>query len=157
MSILARSFLNTILSIDNTKNAPTPIPTKMMMSLLPTWSASTVKSGSAIVIKKPRAKHINTIGLSDLDFLVSPAPTCSPIGVIATSAPRVKNPIPSIKNNADTQNTTISSVVRLISGVKLSITTISVIGSIDISDSLIFPNKERKNKIRTSLAVQWLG
>ena len=119
-----------------TKNNPTPSATNKIIILLPTWLASTVKSGSATVIKKPRTKQTATNNFT-LDDFVKPAPTCSPIGVIATSAPKVKKPIPKIKNNADTLKITTSLTDRLIKGVKFKTITISVTGNIDINDSLI--------------------
>ena len=71
-----------------------------------------------------------------LDF-VRPEPTCSPIGVIATSAPSVKRPIPKIKNKAQTLNIIISVKDKLSSGVKLRITTIKVTGKTENNASLI--------------------
>ena len=78
-----------------------------------TWPASTVKSGSAIVINNPIKKQAKTKINTFLD-LVSPDPTYFPIGVIAISAPKLNNPIPRIKNRADTINTIISLLEKLL-------------------------------------------
>ena len=70
-----------------------------------------------------------------LPDLVRPEPICSPIGVMARSAPRLKSAMPIISTRDETRNTISSVFVRLTSGVKYSIATISDTGRTDISAS----------------------
>ncbi len=60
------------------------------------------------------------------------------MGVIAKSAPRLKSPIPSTRNKAETAKTTISCTVKPIKG--NSISTIAVTGKTDINDSFNLAN-----------------
>lgn len=62
-----------------------------------TCCASTCRSGSDIVIIKPSKKDSATTTHSFLDCVIA-VPTRSPIGDIASSAPSVKNTIPTISN-----------------------------------------------------------
>ena len=131
--------MKTTFIMDNSKNKPTPIPTTAISTVLfitaLTWSASTVKSGSATVISKPITKLTNS-SRGNLLVLVSPEPICSPIGVIARSAPRLNSPIPKTRNIAETTNVTISRGVAFTTGVKHIIKTMIVTGTTEISDSL---------------------
>ena len=123
------------------KNMPTPNPTKNISrpdgitSL--TCVANTVKSGSAIVIKSPKAKHTTNKSVSFFD-LVKPEPIWEPIGVIARSAPKLNKPIPNINKQAEIEKTTISLKVKLTRGVKFNKITINVIGNTEIKDSRTF-------------------
>ena len=120
---------------------PTPTPTVAINTVLlitaETCPARTDKSGSATVIKTPIIKQTIKSTHTFLDF-VRPVPTCSPIGVIARSAPRLKRPIPKIRNTAQTANATISVTVKSTSGVKEIIKTIAATGNTEINASLSF-------------------
>ena len=126
--------------IDKTKNIPTPKPTKIIINLLPTWSAKTDKSGSAIVIKNP-SKNATPASNPSLRFFARPAPTLVPIGVIARSAPKLNNPIPKINKIVDIKNVTISNVEKSVRLVQNKTITIANIGKTDMAASLIFSNK----------------
>lgn len=102
-----------------------------------TCSASTLKSGSATVISTPIAKPTPSKSGSFFDF-VKPAPTCSPIGVIARSAPTLKSAMPKMSIIADTTKVTISLVVKSVMGVTAKISTITATGSTEKSDSFSF-------------------
>ena len=102
-----------------------------------TWSASTVRSGSAIVINKPNAKHTTTSSKMFFDF-VNPEPTYSPIGVIARSAPKLNRPIPKINITDEIIKTIISLLLKLIKGVKFKSITINVTGITETNASFTF-------------------
>jgi hypothetical protein len=87
----------------------------------------------------PIARHTESRSIMLFDF-VRPEPMCSPIGVIARSAPRLKRPIPSIRKIVDTKNIPISAIEKFISGVKFSKKTIAVTGKTEIRASIIFLN-----------------
>lgn len=70
--------------------------------------------------------------------LISDDPICSPIGLIAISAPKLNKPIPIIKKTALIIKINNSRDVRLSKGVKYNSITNIVTGRTDISDSLIF-------------------
>ena len=72
--------------------------------MLWTWEAKTFKSGSAIVIKSPIKKHTSKT-IFKLFVFDNPEPTCSPIGDIAISAPKLNNPIPKIKHTEEKTKT----------------------------------------------------
>ena len=105
--------------------------------IVDTWFASTVRSGSATVMSIPIAKHTPSSS-ERLLSLVRPEPMCSPMGVMARSAPRLNSAIPKIRNTAEMRNTTISAVVKLISGVRFRTNTRATIGSTDTRDSRSF-------------------
>ena len=67
--------------------------------------ASTIKSGSAIVIKAPMKKVKITINNSFLVF-TNVEPICFPMGIRDTSTPRLNNVIPIITTKALTRNST---------------------------------------------------
>ena len=122
-----------------TRNKPTPTPTVAIRSKLSmdcTWSAKTFRSGSDTVMIKPIRKQTAIINQSRLVFVMC-APTCSPIGVIAMSAPSVKMPMPTIRQMAPTMNITNTSV-GIGATVKHRIATIAVIGMTDFRDSFTF-------------------
>ena len=73
--------------------------------------------------------------------LVRPEPMCSPIGVIARSAPRLKSAMPNIRNTAEIRKTEISAALKWISGVRFKKNTIATIGRTETSDSLSFLSK----------------
>ncbi len=130
-----------ILSTAMSRNKPTPTPT-VTINRVPfitplTCSASTDRSGSATVISTPIKKQTirSTAILRDL---VRPPPICSPMGVIARSAPRLKSPMPSMRKTAHTQNAPSSAPVKLTSGVAARISTTTVTGSTDINASRSF-------------------
>ena len=107
------------------------------LMMLSTCSASTERSGSAIVINTPITKQTMSKVLN-LPVLESPEPICSPIGVIAISAPRLNNAIPKISATAEHENTTPSVKVKFKRGVALSNSTIAVTGKTETTDSVNF-------------------
>ncbi len=127
-----------------TKNIPTPTPTVTIRTVLfitaLTCPARTERSGSATVISKPIRKHTD-MRISNFFDLVSPEPTCSPIGVIARSAPRLKRPMPIMSITADTAKAAVSVPFKSISGVKDIISTINATGKTEIDDSLSLSNR----------------
>ena len=124
-----------------TRNSPTPTPTVAMRRVefitASTCPARTERSGSAIVISTPMTKHTESSTMSFLDF-VRPEPTCSPIGVIARSAPRLKSPIPRMRNTADMPKTALSIPLSGARGVNERMSTMTVIGKTDMKDSRNF-------------------
>ncbi len=68
-----------------------------------TCPASTCRSGSDMVITNPRIKPRTTITHSLL-LLVMVLPTLSPMGVMESSAPRVKNIMPTISSTPPARN-----------------------------------------------------
>ena len=154
MSNVARWTLDTIFKIDSTKKIPTPTPT-VTISNVPSispavWVASTVRSGSATVINTPIKKHTN-IKTPTLLERESPAPTCSPIGVIAMSAPKLNRPIPTINTNAEIKNTVVSVRLKFTNGVKFNSNTIAVTGNTDTNDSFNLNQNARNNFFSFSL------
>ena len=129
---------------------PTPAPTVTMSSVLPvspppgimsfTWLASTVRSGSAMVIKSPIIKHTPISIHSFLD-LVRPEPICSPMGVIARSAPRLKRAMPAMSTIAEIIKAAVSVAVRLTAGVSEIIMTMSVTGATEVTASFSFESR----------------
>ena len=125
------------------KKIPTPRPTvtinKVVLLFITSFTccASTDKSGSATVIKTPITKQTSNASQIFL-VLISDDPICSPIGLIAISAPKLNKPIPTIKKTALIIKITNSRDVRLNKGVKYNSITNIVTGRTDISDSLIF-------------------
>ena len=85
----------------------------------------------------PITKHTDTSSGSLRD-LVRPAPTCSPIGVMDRSAPRLKSAIPATRNTAQTPKTTNSFNEKFTRGVNESNSTISVTGKTEENASLVF-------------------
>ena len=98
--------------------------------------ARTVRSGSDIVIITPSRKLTKTITHTLFD-LVMHEPTLLPIGVIAVSAPTVKNAIPTISITAPVRKDT-SILLGIGAIVKHSRSTITVIGSTDVRASFSF-------------------
>ena len=84
----------------------------------------------------PMAKHTAATP-AGVRILVRWLPLCSPMGIMAISAPRLKNPIPTIKSTAPTRN-----ISRVASDMGVMVTqstnTISVTGSTASSASIIF-------------------
>ena len=129
---------------------PTPKPTVIINSHLPalpppgimsfTCSASTERSGSAIVMSKPITKHTEISIITFFD-LVRPVPTCPPIGVIARSAPRLNSAMPNISPAAEMQKATVSVTERLTRGVKDIISTITVTGRTETTASFNLESK----------------
>ena len=89
-----------------------------------------------MVTQTPITKHTDKSNLN-LPFLGKPEPICSPIGVIAKSAPKLKRAMPKINATAQTANATVSVVVRDTNGVKLNAKTITAMGKTETADSLI--------------------
>ena len=138
MMMVERSRLKTIFIIERAKNPPTPIP-MVVISIIGstaflTCSASTDKSGSATVMRTPITKHTETSSCRRRDF-ARPEPTCSPIGVMARSAPRLKSPIPPIRNTAQMPKTISCLGVSWTSGVNDTASTISVTGKTEANAS----------------------
>ena len=132
--------MKTIFNTEITRNNPTPIPTNIIKNVLfntlPTCSARTDKSGSAIVVRTPMIKQTTTKTIIFFDF-VKPEPICSPIGDNAISAPRLNILMPIINAMAEIINVTNSMVLKLTKGVKLIKITNTVTGITDIRDSFI--------------------
>ena len=122
-----------------TKNSPTPSATERMSAALGTpgtCSASTCKSGSETVTITPTKNETSSTTHSFL-LRVMAAPTCSPMGVMAKSVPRVNMPMPTTSRAAPTKKASIASVGAGAS-VTHSASTMAVIGSTDASDSFHF-------------------
>ena len=86
--------------------------------------------------KRPRIKQTPRIKGSFF-VLIRDDPTCSPIGCIAISAPKLKKPIPTIKIIAEIIKTINSYGVKLIIGVNDKINTINVTGNTEMRASFI--------------------
>ena len=101
-----------------------------------TCRASTCRSGSAIVTMAPMRKQMTATAIS---FHLPPSlrPICSPMGIMAMSAPREKNPIPTMSIAAPNRKSS-SVPIGIGARVKLSKSTITVIGRTDESASEIF-------------------
>ena len=144
MMIVERSFLNTILIIESARKQPTPTPIvaikRVGSTAARTCSASTDKSGSATVMSTPITKHTETSNCRRLD-LARPEPTCSPIGVMARSAPRLKSPMPTIKKIAQIEKTTSCLKDNDTSGVHDTASTISVTGKTEPNASFNLSSK----------------
>ena len=82
------------------RRPPTKISARLGMA--GTWLASTCKSGSATVMMKPSKKASTTTTHSFL-LPVMAEPTRSPMGVMESSAPRVKNIIPTRMSTVPTK------------------------------------------------------
>ena len=104
--------------------------------MLGTWFARTCKSGSEMVTTTPIRKLSRTISHNFRELAIF-APACSPMGVMAASAPRVKNPMPTIRSAAPTRNANKMSTG---SGAKEkhNTSTITVMGSTEASASRTF-------------------
>ena len=98
--------------------------------------ARTCRSGSATVTMAPMMIHAMTMTGSFV-ALASCAPTFSPMGIMAISTPRVKNPIPIIRKAAPARNS-ISGSRGMGVMVIPRINTMQVTGSTDDKDSVIF-------------------
>ena len=138
MIIVDRSRLKTILIMERARNPPTPTPMvairRVGSTAARTCSASTDRSGSATVMSTPITKHTETSNCRRRDF-ARPEPTCSPIGVMARSAPRLKSPIPPIRNTAQMPKTISCLGENWTSGVKDTASTISVTGKTEAKAS----------------------
>ena len=115
--------------IATTKNMATPSATariNVRFGTDGTCCARTCKSGSDIVMKKPIMK-LTKITINKFLDLVMMVPVLSPIGVMDTSTPTLKNSIPIINNMAP-----IKKVINTLGGigaiVKHSNKTIASIG-----------------------------
>ena len=105
--------------------------------------ARTDRSGSAMVMITPIIKQEMAIMPSLFD-LASRAPTFSPMGIMAISAPRVKKPMPMMSRNAPIRNSIIGA--RGIGVIVLhNSSTMAVMGSTAERDSLIFSFSSRLN------------
>ena len=144
----------TIFTIPMSSSNPTPTPTVAMSSVpfitaFTCW-ARTVRSGSAMVIRRPIPKPtLRRIPI----FLeaVRPWPMYCPMGVMAISAPRLKRPIPSTSSTAATTNTKSSMPEMSAQGVMDRMNTNRLTGITDTRDSLSFSLREAR------MAVLYLG
>ena len=138
-SIRGSEILNNIRSSAITRNSPTPPATariRIIFGTDGTWLARTCKSGSDIVIINPSKNEIKITSHSFL-LLVILVPIRSPIGVIAISAPRVKNIIPAINSTAPIKKQ--SKILGEIGATEeLSNNTIPTIGNTALNDSCNF-------------------
>ena len=124
---------------------PTPTPT-VAMRRVPfitafTCSASTDKSGSAMVMRSPMKKPTD-IKTPILLEAVRPWPMYWPMGVMAISAPRLKRPIPSTSRRADAKKTSSSRTEMLTQGVRERPSTNRLTGITERRDSRSFSRKE---------------
>ena len=142
--MVERSRLNTIFTMESPRNMPTPMPIVAMSSVgstaFFTCSASTDKSGSATVMSTPITKHTDTSSSRRRD-LARPEPTCSPIGVMARSAPRLNSPMPPIRKTAQIAKTISCLGVSETSGVNDTASTISVTGKTEANASFSLSSK----------------
>ena len=123
----------------STRKKPTPAATvkiRTLSGMAGTCRASTARSGSAMVTITPIAKKTTTTRPMRR-VRVRRAPKASPMGIIAISAPREKRPIPKISSTAPARK---SSRVPMGTGmtVRLSASTMAVMGSTEERDSKIF-------------------
>ena len=93
-----------------------------------------------MVIKSPIIKHTPISIHSFLD-LVRPEPICSPMGVIARSAPRLKRAMPAMRAIAEIIKAAVSVAVRLTAGVSEIIMTMSVTGATEVTASFSFESR----------------
>ena len=124
---------------DRARNAPTPQATERISTISGTegiWWASTFRSGSAMVIMAPMKKHSSAMIPSFLNLAMR-LPTCSPMGIMAMSAPRVKKPMPIISRHAPARNS-VSGARGMGVTVMQSATTMTVMGRTADRDSAIF-------------------
>ena len=129
MSSHERFHPNRMRRNDTTRKNPTPAATVKMSTRSGTagvWRASTCRSGSATVMITPITKQAATMSHS-LFERVSCVPTCSPMGIMAMSAPSVKKPMPRMSSVESSMGTTVMP----------SASTIRVIGMTALSDSWI--------------------
>ena len=124
------------------RNSPTPPATariSVRLGMDGTCPASTCKSGSEMVIMKPRRKQRNSTSprcMLPAIFL----PTFSPMGVMDSSAPRLKNIMPRISRIPPKRNSR-----RIPEGrgamVKLKRSTIPIMGRTAFNASLSFSSR----------------
>ena len=133
---------NRMRSSATTRNSPTPAATitiRVMLGMPGTCSASTCKSGSDMVIITPTKKEISSTTHSFL-LRVMAAPTSSPMGVMASSVPKVNSPVPIISMAAPTKKPSM-----VLSGAgtstKHSANTMTAMGKTDESASFHFSRK----------------
>lgn len=143
--LFRENFCFRVFTTERTRKAPTPAATVRMITMsgtAGTWFASTCKSGSAMVIKAPIRNTKGIMGQRErLPMRTTWLPTPSPMGIMAMSAPREKKPMPTISRMAPSRN--IISVPTGISGarVKLSASTMAVMGMTEERDSRVFAFK----------------
>ena len=129
-----------------TRNTPTPTATDQMMTLFSmagTWLASTCRSGSATVIMMPMRKLMPTMIQTFLDRVIS-LPTACPSGIMDISDPSVNRPMPTMSSTPPSRNA-IMALLGTGAMVKPSASTISMMGSTDVSDSCMgFLKMEKK-------------
>lgn len=138
-NIGASAIPNKILRSAATRNTPTPSATDIISTRFgmdDTCSASTCRSGSEIVIITPRVNPTITI-IHNFFVLSRLPPTLSPIGVIESSAPIVKNIIPPMTRIPPRRNCA-SMPVGIGAIVNASNSTMSIIGSTDQTASCAF-------------------
>ena len=99
--------------------------------------ANTERSGSATVINAPIINAMANIVLIFFDF-ARPDPTSCPMGVIATSAPRLNMAIPMTRHKPEAKKMTSSLCVKFTIGVKFRSTVSRHTGRMERSDSFSF-------------------
>ena len=125
-----------------TRKMPTPTATAPMRTALGTpgtCSASTCRSGSETVTMKP-IKNPTAATTHSLRERVMAAPTRSPMGVMAESAPRENRAMPRMTIAAPTRKASSVSV-GMGAAVKLRISTITAMGSTEAMDSRSFSHR----------------
>ena len=126
-------------SMDVDRKKPTPALTVSMssqVSICGTETASTCKSGSAMVIAAPSRK-LSAVTRDLVCVFVIRAPICVPMGVMLASVPRVNRPMPATSIAA----ATIKASIRpegTGTAIRLSSATISARGRTEPAASLIF-------------------
>ncbi len=101
-----------------------------------TCPASTWRSGSEMVTMMPMSRLTDTTTHSFRDLVIW-APTRSPMGSMAVSAPRVNSPMPTISSTAPIRNASSTSVGTG-AAVKHRNSTIRVMGSTEARASRTF-------------------
>lgn len=130
---------------DKTKNTPTPAATVRMITMsgtAGTWLAKTCKSGSAMVMNPPIKNTKGMMGqMERFPMRTTSPPTLSPMGIIAMSAPREKSPMPNTRRMAPSRNIISVPTGMLGARVKLSSSTMAVMGITEERDSKVFAFK----------------
>lgn len=125
-----------------TRKTPTPTataPTSVALGTPGTCWASTWRSGSDTVTMTPIRKPTAATTQSFLERVMA-APTRSPMGVMAVSAPRENRPMPRITITAPIRKASSVSV-GMGATVKLRISTITVMGTTEAKASRSFSQR----------------
>ena len=122
-----------------TRKTPTPAataPTSTALGMPGTSEARTWRSGSEMVTTTPMRKLTETMTQTFRELAMW-APACSPMGVMAASAPRVKKPMPRISSTAPARKASSASTGRGAT-VRQRTSTMAVMGSTEARASRTF-------------------